>query len=356
MVNSHGGDLNWAKTQYAGKILDFSVNCNPLGTPPAAVEAARAALADTGCYPDPACTALRAAIARMDGTTADRVFCGSGAAEVIFRLALALALAPRTALLTAPAFSEYETALARVGCACRFHPLREAEHFDVTERILDDITEDVALLFLCTPNNPTGRCIEPGLLARILEKCEAVGAYLIVDECFLPLARRGAGMAPLLPEHSKLILLRAFTKSYAVPALRLGYCLAGPDLIARLETWGPCWNVSGPAQAAGLACCCLPQWPEKGRVLLEKARPQLLAGLTALGCRVVPGEANYLLFRLPGVTDLKERLARRGVLLRHCGNYRGLGPDWYRAAVRKPEENQILLDRLAAELAAGEAL
>ena len=98
MVNSHGGDLNWAKTQYAGEILDFSVNCNPLGTPPEAVEAARSALSDTGCYPDPACTELRAAIARMDGTDPDRVFCGSGAAEVIFRLALSLH--PRTALLT----------------------------------------------------------------------------------------------------------------------------------------------------------------------------------------------------------------------------------------------------------------
>ena len=108
MVNSHGGDLNWAKTQYAGEILDFSVNCNPLGTPPEAVEAARSALADTGCYPDPACTELRAAIARMDGTDPDRVFCGSGAAEVIFRLALALH--PRTALLTAPARSAHEPA------------------------------------------------------------------------------------------------------------------------------------------------------------------------------------------------------------------------------------------------------
>lgn len=353
MVNSHGGDLNWAKTQYAGEILDFSVNCNPLGTPPAAVAAARAALSDTGCYPDPACTELRAAIARMDGTDPDRVFCGSGAAEVIFRLALSLH--PRTALLTAPAFSEYETALTRVGCACRFHPLREGEHFDVTDRILADLTEDVELLFLCTPNNPTGRCIEPDLLARILEKCEAVGAYLIVDECFLPLARSGPGMAPLLPEHPKLILLRAFTKSYAVPALRLGYCLADPALIARLETWGPCWNVSGPAQAAGLACCQLPQWPEQGRALLETARPSLQRGLTALGCQVVPGEANYLLFRLPGVTDLKARMLGRGILLRSCANYRGLGPDWYRTAVRTPGENQILLDTLAAVLAAGEA-
>ena len=99
-------------------------------------------------------------------------------------------------------------------------------------------------------------------------------------------------MAPLLEGHPQLILLRAFTKSYAVPALRLGYCLAAPALVAELETWGPCWNVSGPAQAAGIACCGLPDWPARGRALLEQARPALADGLTALGCRVVPGAAT----------------------------------------------------------------
>ena len=99
----------------------------------------------------------------------------------------------------------------------------------------------------------------------------------------------------------------------------------------------------------------MPQWPEQGRALLETARPSLQRGLTALGCQVVSGEANYLLFRLPGVTDLKARMLGRGILLRSCANYRGLGPDWYRTAVRTPADNQILLDTLAAVLAAGEA-
>ena len=80
---------------------------------------------------------------------------------------------------------------------------------------------------------------------------------------------------------------------------------------------------------------------------MEEARPGLAAGLTAAGCTVIPGQANYLLFRLPGVTDLKEKLLEQGVLIRSCANYYGLGPDWYRACVRGEEENRRLLAALS---------
>ena len=117
MTLEHGGDLFAAQQVYSGEILDFSVNINPLGPAPQALEAARAALERAGEYPDPLCRALRQAIAARDGVQPEQVLCGNGAAEVIFRLALALR--PRAALLTAPTFAEYEGALRQVGCDCR---------------------------------------------------------------------------------------------------------------------------------------------------------------------------------------------------------------------------------------------
>ncbi|MCI5624417.1 MAG: aminotransferase class I/II-fold pyridoxal phosphate-dependent enzyme, partial [Clostridiales bacterium] len=256
----------------------------------------------------------------------------------------------KAALLTAPTFAEYEGALARTGCDCRFHVLRQENSFDVTESILEDIQAPVELVILCSPNNPTGRLVPEKLLLNILDRCREIGAVLMVDECFLPLAREGRGLAPYLADYPELFLLRAFTKTYAIPGLRLGYGLGSPELIEQLLTWGPCWNVSGIAQAAGLACCALPDWPAEGRRLLEAQRPLVAEGLTRLGCRVIPGAANYLLFRLPGVADLKERLLRRGVLIRSCANYRGLGPDWYRISVRQAADNERFLRILGAEL------
>lgn len=348
MALEHGGDLFSAQKIYSGEILDMSVNLNPMGTPPQVLQAARDALDQVREYPDPQCRRLRQAIAQKDGVSPEQIFCGNGAAEVIFRLALALR--PRAALLTAPTFSEYEGALAQVGCGCRFHTLHEEDNFDVTEAILDDIAPPVELVMVCSPNNPTGRLIPEPLLLRMLARCREIGAVLAVDECFLPLAREGRGLAPYLAEHPNLFLLRAFTKTYAIPGLRLGYGLGAPDLVEKLTDWGACWNVSGVAQAAGLACCALPDWPAGGRQMLALERPLLQAGLERLGCRVIPGSANYLLFRAPGVHDLKERLLRRGVLVRSCANYRGLGPDWYRAAVRQRADNERFLCLLGAEL------
>ena len=348
MTLEHGGDLVSARNIYGGEILDLSVNLHPLGPPPQVVQAAGEALKQVKAYPDPLCRELRQAIAKKDGVSPEQIFCGNGAAEVIFRLALALR--PKAALLTAPTFSEYEGALTQAGCDCRSHVLRQEENFDVTEAILADIQPPVELVILCNPNNPTGRLVSKGLLLRILDRCRKIGARLMVDECFLPLAREGRGMAPYLADYPELFLLRAFTKTYAIPGLRLGYGLGAPELVERLMAWGPCWNVSGPAQAAGLACCELPEWPAKGRKLLDAQRPLLTEGLTRLGCQVIPGAANYLLFRLTGVADLKERLLRRGVLLRSCANYRGLGPDWYRVAVGQAENNDRFLRILGAEL------
>ena len=168
------------------------------------------------------------------------------------------------------------------------------------------------------------------------------------DECFLPLATGGPGLAPWLAHHPNLVLLRAFTKSYAMAGLRLGYCLTdNQDLRERLGKFAQPWSVSTPAQAAGVAALtCCPHWAAEGRGFVEGARPGLAAGLTAAGCTVIPGQANYLLFRLPGVADLKERLLTRGVLIRSCANYHGLGPDWYRVCVKGEAENRRLLAAL----------
>ena len=343
---THGGDVLTARARYGGPVLDCSANLNPLGMPPAVGEAAAEAARGAAPYPDPLCRALRAAIAEHDGVEPEQVLCGGGAADLIYRLVYALG--PRRALVTAPAFSEYEGALSAAGCAVARHLLRRERNFDVDEGILEAIGPDTELVFLCTPNNPTGRLIDQELLLAAAEKCRGLGAVLAVDECFLPLACGGPGLAPWLEEYPNLLLLRAFTKSYAMAGLRLGYTLsADTALLERLSLSGPPWSVSTPAQAAGLAALTqCPDWPSQARAFLERERPALAEGLSALGLDVVPGQANYLLFRAAGVTDLKESMLTQGVLIRSCANYHGLGEDWYRVCVGQAEQNRRLLAAL----------
>lgn len=343
----HGGDP--ARGGGRSVRLDFSVNLNPLGMPPEAAAAAAAACAGVA-YPDPRCRRLREGIARRDGVAADQVICGGGGAELIYRLAHTLR--PRRALVLAPTFSEYAAALESAGCRVERFRLSSRQDYDPGPDLAERVVPGLDAVFLCTPNNPTGRLLPGTVIEAVAERCAQWDVRLVVDECFLDLSdEAGPGLAPLLARWPRLFLLRAFTKSYALAGLRLGYGLSGDrQLLADMVRCGPPWSVSAPAQAAGLAALERPDWPALAREVIRVQRPYLAAGLKELGAQVVPGQANFLLFRLPGVTDLEQQMLEQGILIRSCGNDTALTREHYRVCVRREEENRQLLRALANAL------
>ena len=341
----HGGDTYGCPPD----LLDCSIHLNPMGAPGPVLEGACRAVLDCARYPDPACRGLRRAIARRDGVEEDQILCGNGASDLIYRMALACKL--RQALLLAPTFSEYRRALEGVGCQIREHRLEERTGFLPGEDLLEAIVPGVDLVFLCDPNNPTGRLMDGGLLGRVLSRCREVGAFLAVDQCFLELT--GGDPRRLTEELSGggLLLLRALTKSYALAGLRLGYALCGEEaLLDRMAAAGPPWAVSVPAQAAGeIALQQFSRWPKDSLGAIRRGRERLAAGLTGLGLWVCPGDGNFLLFR--GPEDLGRRLLEREhILVRDCSDYSGLGPGWFRIGVRTEEENERLLTAAARQL------
>lgn len=343
--NHHGGDWAAFRAVYGRDPLDFSANVSPLGVPEGVAEAMARGAAEAQRYPDPKCHALRERLSETEGVPVSQILCGNGAADLIYRAVLALR--PRRALVTAPAFGEYERALALVSCQVTRHSLRPERDFRPGEDLVEAVTPGTELVFLCQPNNPTGVSVPRPILERVLDRCCAVGAVLVVDECFCGFLEDGAGhsMKPFLSAHPNLLLLRAFTKLYALAGLRLGYALcADAAWLAAMDRAGPPWSVSTPAQEAGLAALGDPAYVHRVRTLVGTERPRLAAGLRTLGLRVIPGEANFLLFQ--SQRELGEPLAKRGILLRGCGNFAGLDETWYRTAVRTAEENQQLLEAL----------
>ncbi len=164
-TNPHGGEV------YSRPVeIDFSANINPFGTPQGVVDAVAACLPRICQYPDPYCRELTAAIAAHEGVPRESILCGNGAADLIF--ALCSARKPRRAMVLAPCFSEYETALEAVGCEVDRHFLAEKDGFLLKEDILEVLSSwDGELLMLCNPNNPTGQIIDRELLERILVLC-----------------------------------------------------------------------------------------------------------------------------------------------------------------------------------------
>lgn len=343
--NPHGGAC-WGEG-----LLDFSANTNPLGTPPGVLAALAAALPQVHRYPDPYCQGLVQGIGAFEGVEEPWILCGGGAAELIY--AYSRAVRASQAVELAPTFSEYGAAMEAAGCEMRRYYLREENGFLLDGEFLRFLEQErPEVVFLCNPNNPTGRTIPRPLMEEILKLCHGMGVRLFVDECFLDLSDRQESVKDWLGQTPELLILKAFTKSYGLAGVRLGYCLCSDEALLR-EMAGatPPWNVSSLAQAAGVAALGETAFLQKTRALISRERPRLQAGLEELGLWVCPGEANYLLFR--GPEGLGAALRKRGVALRSCANYHGLGPGWYRTAVKKEDENTTLLRELEQVLKEG---
>ncbi len=347
MALIHGGDIEGYVREYGKEPVDFSANCNPLGLPESAKTAAAASLSIADRYPDPLSRRLTEALGKNLSVPPESIFLSAGAAEVIFRLTAALK--PKKALLLAPAFAEYELALSASGCELKFHTLSSDNGFLLTEKYLEELSDDIDILFLCNPNNPTDCLIDPSLLLKILSACRKYKIYMVLDECFNGFLDEpdSNSLIKQLPDNPKLVILGAFTKIYGMAGLRLGYCLSyDRNLIKALREAGQPWSVSSVAEAAGIAAMSDTEYLERSLKLIREQRVRLAEGLRSCGMEVFEPAANFIFFRSP-IPELGELCRENGFLLRDCSNYRGLSKGYYRIAVRTHDENERLLDAIS---------
>jgi threonine-phosphate decarboxylase len=335
---AHGALVARSMGAQQGELLDFSQNINPLGPPPGALEAARAAVAESsGGYPPLDYPELREALARYLSVPPERVLPTNGGAEALFLAARVAAGRRRRALVLEPTFSEYAAAARAAGMEVVRRPLRTVgDEVKVDMAALDDLDAFDAA-FLCNPNNPTGDALGVERVQDVLERTGTAGTTLILDEAFADFAPQHA-LGASGNEH--LLIARSFTKFFAMPGLRLGALITeDPE---RARSFQPSWSVNVAAAAAGVVAARDSGYAEATLTAIERLRSGLYSGLRDLpGLTVFPGAANFLLVR--GPRDLTEGLARRGVLVRGCGPFAGLGDEFFRVAVRGAEENARLV-------------
>ena len=338
----HGGDI------YSNPhiTLDFSVNTNPLGMPDAVRQALISRVSEFSHYPDPQCRELTAAIASHENVKPGHVVCGNGAADLIYRLCYAVK--PRRALICTPTFSEYERALEQIGCQITYNNLTAENGFALSDDIIRLLVPGIDILFLCNPNNPTGRLIPSDLIERILNKAQMNRTMVVVDECFLDFTD-GVSAKRYLEEMPGLVILKAFTKIYAMAGLRLGYLLnADAGLLNRINAATQCWSVSVPAQIAGVAALSCDGWAEKTRRLVTDERRCLSENLSDLGIIVFPSDANFLLLR--SERSLYMPLLQKGILIRSCENFKGLDRSYYRIGMKTRDKDNLLIQAIGEEV------
>lgn len=347
----HGGNIYGNEIEY-----DFSVNLNPLGPPKSVRDALVAALNHVEEYPDPEYRELRRGLVNYRRLAEEQLVLGNGASELI--PGIIRTLSPKTCMVTAPCYSGYETALKAAAPSCRIHRifLREEDDFTLPENICREIAHvKPDLLILTNPNNPNGKRISANRLRTIADACRTAGTVLLMDECFLALS--GGDEDSLIHRIGEeglppTVVLRAFTKTFAIPGVRLGYAVCSGSLAARIQRELPEWNLSVFAQYAGLAAleAAAPETVTPGTSgymaasveMIAQEREYLTAELKKLGLRVFPSDANYILFQSLD-RELHQKLLDKGILIRDCRDYHGLTAGFYRAAVRTRRENTALL-------------
>ena len=337
MIQKHGGDIY----RYSN-IIDFSANINPLGMP----ESAKKAVIDSAvlweCYPDPTCRELTEKISEYERAEKEKIVCGNGADDIIYRLVHALK--PKRAVISEPSFSEYEKALSEVNCSIKRYFTAESEDFEVNEKILDLISTDTDIVFLCTPSNPAGRLISAEVLRRTAERCREAGAVLVSDESFMEFTgvKEEYSLKNFLNENC--IIVKAFTKFYATAGLRIGYAVCGGKIAEKVRNSGQYWSVSVPAQSAGKVLLGEKDFALKTVEYVKREREYLEMGLESMGIKFYPSSANFILIRAG--EGLDDKLLSEGIMVRNCSGYHGLDGTFYRIAVRKHSENEVLLEKL----------
>jgi histidinol-phosphate aminotransferase len=339
----HGGDIYSYNDE---KIIDFSANVNPLGLPQSVKDAIADNIELYTNYPDPLCRELKNAFLKYKGVKPENIVCGNGAADIIFKLVLAIN--PKKALLLAPTFSEYENALGICNCQVIHHFLLEENEFVLDDSIFNKITNDIDIMFICNPNNPTGIEIEKDFIIKIAEKCLENSVILVVDECFnefLDDADRYSVVSNL-DKYKNIIVLKAFTKIYAMAGIRLGYAFCSDEiLIDKINNMLQPWSVSTVASKCGVAALGEKKYILKTKKLIFENREYLITELKKLGFKVYNSKVNYIFFKTNDL-ELVSKLEKFGLLIRSCSNYVGLCNGYYRIAVKNHSDNEILVECL----------
>lgn len=346
----HGGDIFRLPPEQRERILDFSININPLGlSPRGEAVLTKHWKEEILRYPDPFCRDLTAVFSAAFHVDPRSVVFGNGATELIYLLPRVLR--PERILLPAPCFSEYAEAARSMGIPTASVALSPARGFQPKPGDIAGAAGRHTMIFWGNPNNPDGRLLTETEWREMEEKAAERDNWIVADESFIEFAGSSHSLRSRMKECPRLLILGSLTKFYAVPGLRIGYCLAAPDTAEKLRKGLFPWNVGGPVQRYMTAALQDEEYRRTSREFCRREGQRMTRQLRALpGLQVFDSTADFILCRLLGGRAdagwLQEQLESRCLLIRQCANYEGLDRSYFRAAVKDRHSNDILVKNL----------
>lgn len=350
---THGGKIGEAskKSKRAqNEILDFSSSVNPLGASNKVLEAITSNLSQVSIYPDSTSVLLRKAIAdRFKGITLNNVVVGNGSTELIYLFAETFLDKGETAVIPAPTFGEYENAVRKTGGKTKHIWLGQDFCVDASTFIQE--MGDAKVVFLCNPNNPTSVLAPHDVLVEIVETALSEDVMVFLDEDFLEFVdeQKRFSLVDDVEKYPNLFVLQSFTKIFGLAGLRVGYGVASEETIKLLSNAKIPWNVNCLAQVAALAALTDEKHLQRSCEVVKVERAYLTNELSQIeSFRQYPADANFILINIKdtGFTaaQLKDKMLKKGILIRDCSSFRGLDDCHIRVAVKTRQENERLVE------------
>lgn len=339
--NFHGGEIK-EKIKY-----DFSVNINPLGMPNYVKNAIAENVDLFSKYPDRFCSNLRQVIANYESVNVDQVICGNGASELLMAICAYKSCGQNiNAIIAAPTFSGYERSVNAYSGNIEYYK----DHDEIIQILESNKSQEEIgnLIFICNPNNPTGEIVKREKLIDTLEVAKRQNVLVVADECFIDFTHEKS-LADMVDSYDNLIVLKAFTKFYAMAGVRLGYICANEKVCEGIASFLPEWNVSTVAQVAGVAAIedkeKAKSWKQNTLEIIDTEREYLIHELRKIGIEVSDSKANYILCK-SNCCDLYNKLLSLGILVRDCSNFKELNSSYIRICVSSHERNKILIEAI----------
>ena len=340
----HGGKVEEAASILGAEPLDFSANINPLGSPPLR-ELLLEELEHIGHYPDNSYRNFRRAAAKFVNVDMECIVPGNGSSELIRLFAECCIEEGDIALVPTPSFGEYANQSLLAGATVQRVNIGEGG----LPLLKDTDLARAKLLFLCNPNNPTGRLLSAGQVTDLADRCEEAQTFLLVDEAFIELSDPKESVAALAPHREFLFVMRSLTKSFGVPGLRLGFGVTNETLAGILNLARIPWSIGSLAAAAATYLLGCEEHLVQSRLVIKEELAWLDSALRGLGLLPLHSQVNFMLVNIkPSGLDsdvLAESSMREGVLVRDCQSF-GLGKSYIRVAVRGHIENERLIAAL----------
>lgn len=329
------------------KIIKLGSNENPLGSSPLAVEAVAKDLKLMYRYPEVDLKALTAAIASYSGVLPSQVILGGdGADEILDVLGKSLIEPGDEFIVPIPSYMYYEFTLKIHGGVPIYASWDMQQNKVNVNSILDAISPSTRIIFLCTPNNPTGGIIDKNDIKTILE---STNCLVVVDEAYFEFA--GVNNVDLLAEYDNLFILRTFSKVLGLAGMRIGYGLGNPEFIEYMKRVKPVFSLTRTSQIAATATLADEGYIERSTLISIESREYLYEELSKIqDLEVLKSKANYLLVGTlkTGMTStvIAEKLLRKGIIVRDCRSFRGLDDYWIRVSVGTLEEDKKFIEVL----------